>query len=429
MNFAPRLVNGKPHGQARPALPARNGPSRVFLMSIQRERLGSMLLGRSIFQRMQVLLRDPAAMDEVDETFLGPLPDWMPMPGEGDNMPRLVRGELWRDGSGRLFEKVGDRLRPLQQLAAGPDGQIFELEASPACIAHAASPAKPPAGREPKSSAAPGNQASAAPAVMVTAAPCRALFPEPGIGRIVRWGDVKEFLAGQVAHPERLRETHRLPCHMQVYEVQTAQPLAALAAAFVTGGGQPPSLQRLTPSLAALVGLGMLLQNRPACEPTSDLLQPRDLVCRVQLAQDPTAQQSPPAMAVTAPPAKESPVAGPGHALRRTIPERFFKPSEFQLSREEVLYDMNVAVLFRGVLASLWGRLKSWLTGRRGLRKWQTLLYGRTLDEQLWTIRPPKGNLAHPAIRVWAQKTLEVAGYDAAVMLLEWEVFWRRKGV
>jgi hypothetical protein len=33
------------------------------------------------------------------------------------------------------------------------------------------------------------------------------------------------------------------------------------------------------------------------------------------------------------------------------------------------------------------------------------------------------------AIKDWARSTLALAGYESQSMLLEWEVFWRRKGV
>jgi hypothetical protein len=57
------------------------------------------------------------------------------------------------------------------------------------------------------------------------------------------------------------------------------------------------------------------------------------------------------------------------------------------------------------------------------------LLSGKSADEQLWAVRPPKGGVFHSAIRDWAYKTLETAGYDPRTMLLEWEIFWRRKGL
>ena len=62
-------------------------------------------------------------------------------------------------------------------------------------------------------------------------APYRKLFPDPGQERVIRLGDFKSLLAPQLAHPERVRDTHRLACYLQVYEVTTAQRLESLAAA------------------------------------------------------------------------------------------------------------------------------------------------------------------------------------------------------
>jgi len=52
---------------------------------------------------------------------------------------------------------------------------------------------------------------------------------------------------------------------------------------------------------------------------------------------------------------------------------------------------------------------------------------GKSLDEQLWSIRPTRRALADRGVRQWASKTLEQAGYNSETMLLEWEIFWRRK--
>src|SRR4030095_15942259 len=61
--------------------------------------------------------------------------------------------------------------------------------------------------------------------------PYRKLFPDPGQERVIRLGDFKSLLATQLAHPERVRDTHRLACYLQVYEVTTAQRLESFAAA------------------------------------------------------------------------------------------------------------------------------------------------------------------------------------------------------
>ena len=121
--------------------------------------------------------------------------------------------------------------------------------------------------------------------------------------------------------------------------------------------------------------------------------------------------------------------SGDRTGLKTAIPERYIKPWEFKSTRDEALYDMNVRATFAGWFSSLTARLQSWIRGRGELKKWQFLLNGKSADEQLWAIPPPKGGVSHPSIRDWARKTLETAGYDPRTMLLEWEIFWRRKGL
>ncbi|MGH9754769.1 MAG: hypothetical protein ACREA2_18485 [Blastocatellia bacterium] len=115
--------------------------------------------------------------------------------------------------------------------------------------------------------------------------------------------------------------------------------------------------------------------------------------------------------------------------LKTAIPEQWVKPWEFQISREEAFYDMRIAETFRGAPLAFIRDLTNWFGHRQAWRKWQALLAGKSLDEQLWAVRPPKGMIARAAVRDWARQTLEQAGYDARLMLAEWEIFWRRKGL
>jgi len=119
--------------------------------------------------------------------------------------------------------------------------------------------------------------------------------------------------------------------------------------------------------------------------------------------------------------------------LKTAIQEQWIKPWEFQISREEALYDMRAARFSRGGLLAFIRSLTRWFghrpAWREAGRKWQALLAGKSLDEQLWDVRPPRGMIARPAVRDWALQTLERAGYDPRVMLAEWEIFWRRKGL
>jgi hypothetical protein len=115
--------------------------------------------------------------------------------------------------------------------------------------------------------------------------------------------------------------------------------------------------------------------------------------------------------------------------LKTAVPEQWVKPWEFQISREEALYDMLAAASSRSAPLGFIRDLTDRFGHRQARRKWQALLAGKSLDEQLWAVRPPRGLVSGAAVRDWARRTLEQAGYDARVMLAEWEIFWRRKGL
>jgi hypothetical protein len=127
--------------------------------------------------------------------------------------------------------------------------------------------------------------------------------------------------------------------------------------------------------------------------------------------------------------------------LRIEIPSEYLSPTQFRNSREEVLYDMKGVL---GTLSLEAGTLARWFliyplrvmkalataTASRGrMRKWRAMLAGKEPDRQLWAVRPPRGFSHNTAVRNWAEHTLGKAGYNAQPMLLEWEIFWRRKGI
>lgn len=211
---------------------------------------------------------------------------------------RLVHGEILRDDQGNYYERIADRIRPLQRLASGPRGEIVDINP----VVEARSPGE----------STPGN-------------------PAPSNGR--------------AAEPERVIEER------------------------------------------------------------GDLASgPRD----------------------------KSPVDPVGAALpawQKLLPEpgswRVVAFGEFKISREEASYDMKQTSPWSGRFAAFVSRHWS----RADFRRWQTLLQGKNLDDQLWGIRLPKGAWQDPLIRDWARQTLELAGYDPGPMLREWEVFWRRKGL
>jgi hypothetical protein len=282
------------------------------------------------------------------------------------------------------------------------------------------------------------------PAARLAPATYRKFFPDPGQWRVIRWGDFKGVLAPQLAHPERLRDTQQLPCYVQIYEAATPQRLASLAAVALGDHRSASQLQPLTDVMAGKLELTALLQTQPRVPPPlrrePGLLFPHDRVFHLQPAHDPTTgdvvQDARRPRAAPPPHEPRMSAAGPGIGLgvdcpgpQAAVPERFRRPWEFRLGREEVLYDMHVTAARSGVLTSLLRHLKGRVVGRRAFRKWQVLLCGKSLEQQLWSVQPPPGGLAHPLVREWAQQTLELAGYNPHAMLLEWEIFWRRKGL
>jgi hypothetical protein len=115
--------------------------------------------------------------------------------------------------------------------------------------------------------------------------------------------------------------------------------------------------------------------------------------------------------------------------MARPIPERLLRPSEFQLSREEALFEMITGATFVGWLGGKLRRLVHCLASYRGFRKWQVLVNGKSVDEQLLTVRSPRGGLTHGLILAWTKKAIPLGGYDPRNMPTEWHKYWRRKGV
>jgi hypothetical protein len=219
--------------------------------------------------------------------------------------------------------------------------------------------------------------------------------------------------------------------------------LESLAVSVLGDARQVSQLQPMTPPAAQQLGLASLLRIRPRSGGNfpreAGMLLPYESVFRLQLAQDPTADDAAPSkrQASTDIPATDSfpsadvrtSTTASGCGLKSVIPERYIEPWEFKSTRDDALYDMNVRTTFAGRFGYLTARLKNWIMGRRELKKWQFLLKGKSADDQLWAIPLPKGGVSHPSIRDWAFKTLETAGYDPRTMLVEWEIFWRRKGL
>jgi hypothetical protein len=75
------------------------------------------------------------------------------------------------------------------------------------------------------------------------------------------------MLAPQLAHPERLNDSHEIPCYVQVYETTVMLPLAALAGAVL---GQSRTANELRP-LTAAIATKLQLKLPPAMPPRAPL--------------------------------------------------------------------------------------------------------------------------------------------------------------
>lgn len=337
--FDPRL------SQQSQRFDAGNHSVRVALVAIHCNPRPAAFLGSHPLQRLQVLMSAPGEemefdpLDTMPRMTAGAQPQLLPqMPATNDGLaprPRLVQGEILSDDGGRLYEKVGRRIRPLQRLYSGPRGEVLEL---------------PVESQAEQRATAPTSQASQSPG---------AESPKPE--------------AQPKTRPEAPAE-HR-PSPQPLFR----RPLQRPGEAFKS----PPSGVR-----------GVMREPFP--------------------------------------PENGAPTVN-AQRLKTTVPERWIKPWEFQISREEALYDMRVAASSHAGLSAFIRGLTNWFGNRSALReagrKWRALLAGKSPDEQLWAVRPPRGMITRPAVRDWARQTLERAGYDPRVMLAEWEIFWRRKGL
>jgi hypothetical protein len=438
---------------------------RVVLVALNGELMPSIVYQGTPLQRTRITLvperesqawEIPNARAEKSHRPLPSLPRGLTGAPPAAMRARIVHGEILRDQQGRLYEHSAGTIRPLQQLFSGPRGEILEivaaglnredaveLTAEPSATADAKDSDSTVERRDEDLEPQRNSRASESPVLENPAAtnheagPYRHLFAEPGQKRLVRLGDFRAMLTPQLAHAERLRDAHRLPCYLQLYEATKAQPLTALAAELGCDAF-PSQIQFVTESISRVLGLQGLPRPRHAVVPQYQrppgMILPNERVFRLRVAQDPTADARPAGGAGKA--QANAAGSGPsGQAAERpqqrknSIPERFIKPWEFKLAREEALYEMHAGSIFGGVLTSIVRGLSNCFAKRHQLRHWQETLRGKNFDDQLWSVIPPKGALSHPKIRRWALETLESAGYDSNAMLLEWEIFWRRKGV
>jgi hypothetical protein len=281
----------------------------------------------------------------------------------------------------------------------------------------------------------------------------RCLLPRPGVKRVVSFGEFKTQLSAQLAHPERLRDTHRLPCCVQLYRVTMAQPRLEVAKRLLGASASAADLLMFTPDAARRLQLPPPRHARPRDGETrqeSPWLDAGEEIVELRVihdhTQDPGREQGAEAprehAAVKLPVAPVPPTSRPAvipkaeavapapsaPAMRVEIPARFLTSPDFKLTREEALFDMAVAATTRGPLEVI-RRLARTLTRRGELERWRALLDGHERDEQLWQVRPPHAALTDRRSRAWVHRALTLGGYDTGRMLREWELYWRRRGV
>lgn len=386
----------------------------IYLVAVPRELMPPVFYGNGLLQRMRAVLLPhdtPPAVEMADYAVNIPFEDFSsPFGTQPARIPpfRPVHGEILRDQEGHLYERNGSSIRRLGSLSSSRYGELLEAPATRTLN-----------GEQGTRQAAPGKG-------------FHQFFRDPGESRILCWGEYKSLLKDQVARPERLRDNHRLACFVQVYEnfvSRTPEAFARECFGDIRVAGQ---LFELTEALAERLKLLALLPAQPPrnCESSDGLLREGDRILQLKLVADPTSETT--AAATPAPEANGGPATTPGSpanpapsaSLKTSIPDRFLTPWESLSTREQVLSEMSQQ-------PSETGRLRRWTSSilRSGeMKRWRRQLWGKTADEQLWGVRPPKGSLRGGEVVDWARAMLAAAGYDPS-MLREWEIFWRQKGL
>jgi len=444
------------------------GLNHVFLIAIRGDPQGTIMHRGNPLRPMQVVLTGPGEGPPFAgvDAAIGPLPA-LPPPQRlmrtahpsASLLPREVTGEILRDAGGRLYEKIGDHVRPVHQLCAGSRGEMLDLtpirdNTRDASASNRGDHPAPADSHEPSAQDADaydydaGESASGTaprPGQSLAERPfrelARRLAPEPGLWRLVRYADFIDVITPQLADPRRLQPGHQLACFAQIYELAVTLPAVALEQAAADELGNAGKLLPLSYDLCRRFALSLprpalaLAAARHTLAPGFVPAGARFITLRVAI--DPTAESAttPPTPAepaphddspVMAPKAPEA-VAATTAERRSAIPDEFEKPWDLKLGRDEALYDMTLATS-RGAWQRFVDRMRNRISAA-DMKRWHALLSRKTLDEQLWMIKPPKGGLGDVRIRQWAEQTLRLAGYDEARMLLEWEIHWRRKGL
>jgi hypothetical protein len=401
---------------------------RVYLAAVPPELGAPLALGGRMLRRLRVIVMVPGGgpRPHRGERLIGPLPflesrqHLLERHAEVQEVvTRPVRGEILRDEAGRFYERIGRRIRPIAELAASPEGEPLVIEAGEIPEEERAEDLR--GGGEVPAPAAQGRQGARPPAQPQASAgaapPVRALFAPPGLWRVVAFGEFRPMLSPQLAHPQRLRDSHQIPCYLQLFEAGADVPGQQFLQAALGAHANPGLLQPWSEAWAARLQVSLPAPGAPLPEAPAPAgtVRAGTRFFRLQVAADPTAE--PPR---GRPPAPAQAAAAPGGCGAP-------RPWEFTVSREEATYDMQLATAREG-----W--LRRWIlkllppVSRGELRKWQALLAGKSPAQQLWEVTPPRNGLRDPRVRQWVAEALRLAG-DPPMTLDEWEIHWRRKGL
>jgi hypothetical protein len=329
---------------------------------------------------------------------------------QGAGQPRIVFVSIQREAPPPVVFAAGpmDILQTALMAGAMPHGAWFEMRRSgPRPGELSGVPARMAIPRAPDCPVDDVADAEFVDVPQPAPSPVEPMLP----GNLVRqlsYGEFRRLLEPQLKRPESLPDSAEVTCAIQVYAApRPLQPAQLHAAVF--GRSRPEGqFTVLTRALAERLQLTSKLPPRPNHSAIRYL--------HLTVLDDPTA----PARAAAPPPRPAEP--------RTAIPERYLKPWEFRLSREEVLYDMREERNRKG-LGALWARIRRRLRAPAELRRWQALLQGRSPEDQLWAVRPPACAFHNPDALQWVSQLLAACGYKADTMLEEWQIFWRRKAL
>ena len=232
--------------------------------------------------------------------------------------------------------------------------------------------------------------------------------------RIAVFGEFKQILALQLQNPDRLRDNHRLPCHVQVYEATGNATLEQLV--HNTFPDRDIRLCRLTELRARRLHLDRRLLRRNGAGPEA-----AKLYLELRVEADPSADFA------GLDHNSEQSASAPRVVKRTAIPRKFTQPWTFSMSRDEAAYDLGLATNGSSLRRYVSQLASNWFSASLRSR-WRALLAGKDLDTQLWDVPPPKRGHHHTEVREWLLQTLQQAGYDVATMVHEWEIHWRRRG-